>query len=392
MRHLFELFLFFTVLMVLPDWYIYRTYIRSLKKAWIRWTYWLPSMLLFIGMIFTFSTYEPRPEAMNRLSLLLIIFLCINVPKALFTLCILLFKALAGKIRHHFYESHLALAIALCSMGFLIFGATEGKQHFQVRKATIKSKDIPTGFDGYRIVQISDIHAGSWGTDTAPLQKAVKIINSLQPHLIVFTGDLVNNLASELNAFIPILSQLKAIDGIYSVLGNHDYSTYIQWDNPQQQQAQLDSIKAKQAQMGWSLLNNQHVILHNGKDSLALIGVENSGRPPFPNHAQLKEAMMGTEGMFKILLSHDPSHWRREVLPKTDIQLTLSGHTHDMQTRIFGMSPAAFVYPEHSGLYRESNQMLYVNIGLGHLLYPMRLGAWPEITLLTLFHSTESYN
>ena len=136
--------------------------------------------------------------------------------------------------------------------------------------------------------------------------------------------------------------------------------------------------------MGWELLNNRHVKLYQNGDSIALIGVENSGRPPFPNYAHLPEAMKGTEGMFQILLSHDPSHWRREVLPETDIHLTLSGHTHAMQTKILGLAPARFVYPEHEGLYQEGEQMLYVNIGLGHLLYPMRLGAWPEITVLTL--------
>lgn len=372
MRHLLLLFLFFIVLMGLPDWYIYRRYVSRWKQVWMRRLYWLPSTLLLIGMFITFGTYEPRPEAMNRLSLLLIVFLCINVPKAIFALLSPLCK------------SHIGLAIALFTMAYLVFGATEGKQHFQVKEVTIESEALPRGFDGYRIVQLSDIHTGSWGNDTAPMLKAVNIINRLQPDLIVFTGDLVNNLASELDAFIPVFSQLKAKHGVYSVLGNHDYSTYIKWDTPQQQEAQLDSLKAKQARMGWTLLNNRHVKLHLQNDSIALIGVENSGRPPFPDHARLSEAMTGTADMFQILLSHDPSHWRREVLPKTDIQLMLAGHTHAMQTRIFGFTPAQFVYPENDGLYQEGEQMLYVNIGLGHLLYPMRLGAWPEITLLTL--------
>lgn len=372
MRHLLLLFLFFIILMGLPDWYIYRRYVSRWKQVWMRRLYWLPSTLLLIGMFITFGTYEPRPEAMNRLSLLLIVFLCINVPKAIFALLSPLCK------------SHIGLAIALFTMAYLVFGATEGKQHFQVKEVTIESEALPRGFDGYRIVQLSDIHTGSWGNDTAPMLKAANIINRLQPDLIVFTGDLVNNLASELDAFIPVFSQLKAKHGVYSVLGNHDYSTYIKWDTPQQQEAQLDSLKAKQARMGWILLNNRHVKLHQQNDSIALIGVENSGRPPFPDHARLSEAMTGTAGMFQILLSHDPSHWRREVLPKTDIQLMLAGHTHAMQTRIFGFTPAQFVYPENDGLYQEGEQMLYVNIGLGHLLYPMRLGAWPEITLLTL--------
>lgn len=372
MRHLIELFLFFVVLMALPDWYIYRQYVNRWRQKGLRWLYWLPSITLFIGMIIVFGSFEPLPDAMNRLGIFLITFLCINVPKAIFALTRPLFK------------TSISLAISLLAMAYLIFGATEGKQHFQVKEVTIESEDIPQGFDGYRIVQLADIHAGSWGENTQPMQKAVDIINHLQPDLIVFTGDLVNNLASELNPFIPVFSQLIAKHGVYSVLGNHDYSTYIKWDTPQQREAQLDSLKTKQAQMGWTLLNNQHVKLYHQNDSIAIIGVENSGRPPFPDHAHLSKAMAGTEGMFQILLSHDPSHWRREVLPKTDIQLMLSGHTHAMQTKIFGFSPAQFVYPENDGLYQEGKQKLYVNIGLGHLLYPIRLGAWPEITLLTL--------
>ena len=384
MRHLVELFLFFTVLMALPDWYIYRNYMLRLKeKVWHR-LYWLPSLLLFIGMTIIFLSYEPRPEAMNRLSTFLIVFLCVNVPKAIFSIATLLFKGIARKVHHHFYESYIGLAIALFTMAYILFGATIGKEYFQVKEITLPSKDLPKGLEGFRIVQIADIHTGSWGTDTQDMQQAVDIINAQHPDLIVFTGDLVNNLASELDAFIPVFSQLKAKQGVYSVLGNHDYSTYIQWEHPSQQEEQLENLKQKQAQMGWTLLNNQHIKLYQGKDSIALIGVENSGRPPFPDHARLSEAMQGTEGMFQILLSHDPSHWRREVLPETNIQLTLSGHTHAMQTKFFGFSPARWVYPENEGLYQEGEQMLYVNIGLGHLLYPMRLGAWPEITLITL--------
>ncbi|MBQ4056681.1 MAG: metallophosphoesterase [Bacteroidaceae bacterium] len=384
MRHLFELFIFFLILIVLPDWYIYRTYIRNYQQKWIRFVYAMPGILLLLGMLVIFSTFEPRPESMNRLSGFLILFLCICVPKAIFVCCILVFKALARKIHRSFHEIMLAMFISMAAMGYLIYGATEGKQHFQVVEASIYSKDIPEAFHGYRIVQIADIHVGSWMGNTKPLQKAVRMINDLKPDLIVFTGDLVNNLATELDEFIPVLSQLKAKHGVYSVLGNHDYSTYIRWNSLEEQAKNFTSLKDKQVQMGWKMLNNSHIKLYQGTDSIALIGVENSGRPPFPDYARLTEAMAGTEGMFQILLSHDPSHWQREVLPSTDIQLTLSGHTHDMQTRIFGFSPSALVYPEHSGLYQEGNQMLYVNTGLGHLMYPMRLGAWPEITLLTL--------
>lgn len=384
MRMVLQLFLFFLLLMGLPDWYIYRNYIKRCTNRWFRYAYWLPTIGLLVWMALIFLMFEPRPKAMNFMSIFLITFLCVNVPKAVFTLLSLLFRFIAKTLGRGFHESWLAGAIALYTMGYLIFGAVMGKEYFQVKEVTINSKDIPEAFNGYRIVQLSDIHIGSWEGNTKAIQKAVGKINALQPDLIVFTGDLVNNLASELDEFIPILSQLKAKDGIYSVLGNHDYSLYIQWENEEEQKANLDSLKAKEAQMGWQLLNNRHVKLHHQGDSIALIGVENGGNPPFPNYADLKGAIQGTEGMFKILLSHDPSHWRREVLPDTDIHLTLAGHTHAMQTKILGFSPSRFVYPEYEGLYKEDGQMLYVNVGLGYLMFPMRLGAWPEITLFTL--------
>ena len=372
MRHLFELFLFFIGLMALPDWYIYRHYIRHWKNKWMRLSYWIPSVSLLVAMGYIFGGFAPE-SSLSALGVFLVVFLCINVPKALFSILMPLVKKTA-----------IGLGIALLAMAYLIFGATEGKRYFQVKETTIESKDVPQGFDGYRIVQLSDMHVGSWNGNTQAMEKAVSIINDLQPDLIVFTGDLVNNLASELDNFIPVFSKLKAKDGVYSVLGNHDYSTYIHWENPEDQKEELVRLKQKQAEMGWTMLNNRHIKLYNQNDSIALIGVENSGRPPFPDYAKLSEAMQGTEGMFQILLSHDPTHWRREVLPQTDIELMLAGHTHAMQTKIFGFTPAQFIYEENDGLYQEGEQMLYVNIGLGHLLYPMRLGAWPEITLLTL--------
>ena len=377
MRHLFELFLFFIVLMALPDWYIYRHYIRHWKNKWMRLSYWIPSVSLLVAMGYIFGGFAPE-SSLSALGVFLVVFLCINVPKALFSILMPLVKKTA-----------IGLGIALLTMAYLIFGATEGKQYFQVKKTTIESKDVPQAFDGYRIVQLSDMHVGSWNGNTQAMEKAVSIINDLQPDLIVFTGDLVNNLASELDNFIPVFSKLKAKDGVYSVLGNHDYSTYIHWENPEEQKEELVRLKQKQAEMGWAMLNNRHIKLYNQNDSIALIGVENSGRPPFPDYAKLSEAMQGTEGMFQILLSHDPTHWRREVLPQTDIELMLAGHTHAMQTKIFGFTPAQFIYEENDGLYQEGEQMLYVNIGLGHLLYPMRLGAWPEITLLTLRKSNK---
>lgn len=384
MRHIFELFLLFIVLTGLPDWYIYRTYISKWKKKAMRMLYWVPSIVLLLGMVYVFGSFKAKPESMNLLGIFLITFLTINVPKIVFSLLSLLFRAILSKSKGQIVGNCIAGASALFVMGYILYGAFFGTENFQIRETTILSKDLPKGFENYRIVQISDIHCGSWAGDTKALQKAVNLINAQEPDLIVFTGDLVNNIATELDEFMPVLSQLKAKDGVYSVLGNHDYAMYIPWESPEKKEQNLLALKQKQADMNWILLNNRHVKLYQNGDSIALIGVENCGRPPFPNYAKLPEAMEGTEGMFKILLSHDPSSWRREVLPETDIQLTLSGHTHAMQTKIFGFSPAVWVYPEYEGLYTEGKQMLYVNIGLGHLMYPLRLGAWPEITLLTL--------
>ena len=306
MRHLFELCLFFILLMGLPDWYIYRQYIRQWKRPFLRLIYWVPSVLLLIGMLVIFGSFKPHSDSMKYLSIFLITFLCVNVPKVVFTLLAFLFKKVTRKIGHSSYANYLAFTLSLFTMGYLLFGAIKGKSFFQVKEVCIESKDIPQAFDGYRIVQLSDMHVGSWGEDTRAMQKAVEIILRQNPDLIVFTGDLVNNLASELDPFMSVFSQLKAKDGVYSVLGNHDYSTYIKWDTPEEQAQELVRLKEKQAQMGWQLLNNRHVKLHRGNDSIALIGVENSGSHPFPDHARLDEAMAGTEGMFQILLSHDP--------------------------------------------------------------------------------------
>lgn len=381
---LIKLFLFFLVLLVLPDLYIYKAYIRRVSQRWIRWAYWLPSAFLLLGMILIFSIYEPRPESMQRLSNFLIIFLCFAVPKALFVIVILFMKLLYLISGRKLYGGYVAATLALASLVYVLYGVTEGKQHFQIREVTISSDELPAAFNGYRIVQISDIHSGSWTGNGGALQEAVDMINAQQPDLVLFTGDLVNNVSEELDEFIPILGQLKGKDGVYSVLGNHDYSPYIKWKTETAQEANLNSLKEKEAAMGWKLLNNEHIILHHNGDSIALVGVENSGNPPFPNHGDLPKALKGTEGMYKILMSHDPTHWRREVLPESDVQLMLSGHTHEMQFSIFGFSPAKYVYPEHNGLYREGKQSLFVNIGLGYVMFPMRLGAWPEITVITL--------
>lgn len=381
---LLKLGLFFTLLLLLPDWYIDRKLLSHTGYKGLRFFYWIPSGLLLAGMLFIFTLYRPGPDAMQQLSYFLIVFLCFSVPKALFVLIHLLLNGIARITNRKLYGEQLAGTLALASLIYIIYGATAGKENFTVREVTFESSDLPAGFDGYRILQLSDLHTGSWKENGRALQRAVDLCNKQQADVIVFTGDVVNNLASELKEFIPILSGLKAKDGVFSVLGNHDYSPYIKWESPEMQQQNLEQLMMYEQEMGWKLLMNEHRMLYSGKDSIVLTGVENSGQPPFPNKGDLKKALAGTEGLFKVLLSHDPTHWKREVLPQSDVQLMLAGHTHNMQFCLLGWSPSGLVYPEHEGLYMTGGRGLYVNIGLGYLMFPMRLGAWPEITVITL--------
>lgn len=373
--------LFFIFLLILPDWYIYKTYIKPKHKKISGFWYWIPSIILLIALaVFLFL----NPLSQKAFSYYLIITLCIAVPKTVFTICNLLLKGIKKLIRLPLFEGFISFFIAIATFGYLLFGVTKGKEYFQIKEVSFFSPQLPEAFDGYRILQISDLHTGSWKGNKQAIQKAITLCNAQHADLAVFTGDLVNSRADEVLEFMPILSQLHAKDGVFSILGNHDYATYTKWENEEARLRNIDSLLVREKQMGWQMLLNDNYILHRGNDSIALIGVENSGNPPFPDKADLPKALTGTDNMFKILLSHDPTHWRRNILPETDIQLTLSGHTHDMQISLWGFSISQFIYPEHNGMYLEKGRGLYVNIGLGYVLFPMRLGAWPEITIITL--------
>lgn len=377
--------LFLLLLLLLPDWYIYRRFVRRLSLRWMRTVYWIPTVLLLVGMLIVGLSHDFHPSSMQRLSSYILVFLLFAFPQAVFTIFSLILSPVRLIKRKCRTSEYIACAAALYALGALIYGATEGKQHFKVREVTIAYEDLPPAFDGYRILQLSDIHSGSWTGNTKALQKAIDICNAQQADLAVFTGDMINNMATELDEFVPALSRLKTKDGVYSVLGNHDYSPYVHWQSKEARNANLSSLINKQNHMGWHLLINDHVMLHRGQDSIVIAGVENSGNPPFPDRGDLSQALSDEcKGVFTVLLSHDPTHWRRNILPETDVQLTLSGHTHEMQFSLFGFCPIMFVYPEHNGLYREGNQALFVNIGLGYVMFPLRIGAWPEITVITL--------
>ncbi|MGP1435715.1 MAG: metallophosphoesterase [Phocaeicola sp.] len=376
--------IFLFIILILPDWYIYQRFICKSDKRWIKICYWIPTTLLLLGIVTIAITHDFYPASMQRLSYFILIFFILIFPKLIFTLISLILTPIRKIWKGNKTGEYIALAVAAFALGELIYGATEGKQHFMVRNVTIPFKDLPQAFDGYRILQISDIHSGSWTGNAKAIQKAINICNAQHADLALFTGDMVNNLASELDEFIPILSQLRAKDGVYSVLGNHDYSTYIHWKNKRMQEKQIQDLINKENNMGWHMLINDHVILHRRNDSIAIAGVENSGNPPFPDRGDLPKTLKGCDGVFTVLMSHDPTHWNRNILPETKVQLTLSGHTHEMQFSILGFSPIMFKYKEHNGLYWNGNRALFVNVGLGYVMFPFRMGAWPEITVITL--------
>lgn len=277
---------------------------------------------------------------------------------------------------------------------FIIFmiiwwSALVTKYSIDICDVEMKFENLPVQYDGYKIVQISDMHVGSYGCDTTFVYNVVQTINGLEPDLIVFTGDIVNRETIELLPFVTTLSQLRAKDGVISILGNHDYGDYKKWES---ELAKTDNMKLMcdlQSRMGWNLLKNEHEMLYRGNDSIAVIGVENWGDPPFSTYGDLHASYTNlSDSVFKILLSHNPAHWRAEVVPQSNIDLTLSGHTHAMQIELsigdYRVSPAKFRYEEWSGRYDEGEQVLYVNIGLGEVGIPARFGAIPEITLITL--------
>jgi predicted MPP superfamily phosphohydrolase len=273
--------------------------------------------------------------------------------------------------------------------GTLIYGFGN-KYRYQVKKVKLNYANLPPAFKGLRIIHISDIHSGSFNDKEAVMKGVYKIMKE-QPDLILFTGDLVNNVADEMTDYIDVFNKLNAPLGVYSTLGNHDYGDYVQWDSPEEKKANLDRIKQVHSTLGWRLLMNEHVTLERGTDKIALLGIENwSSKASFHKYGDMKKAYEGTgDYPFKILMSHDPSHWKGEVLETyPDIDLTLSGHTHGMQfgVEIPGLkwSPVQYVYREWAGLYEQEARKLYVNRGFGFIGYPGRVGILPEITLIEL--------
>lgn len=269
---------------------------------------------------------------------------------------------------------------------FTAYGSLIGRNLYKTEVVHLEFDNLPASFDGYRIVHISDLHARSYEHRHSSLQKAVSEINGADPDLIVFTGDLITLVPEEVDSISYILKETKARDGIYSILGNHDYGIYAdrQSGNRSSIKENIGKLLEKEKEIGWNPLTNQAAVISRGTDSIAVVGVENtSASRHFPSRGRLDEASAGTEGLFRILLSHDPMHWDMEIRGK-DYPLTLSGHTHAMQLSLLGWSPSSLIFKQNKGLYSSKGQYLYVNTGLGETIFPARIGARPEITLIIL--------
>lgn len=266
----------------------------------------------------------------------------------------------------------------------LLYGALIERNRCRVVPVELAFEDLPEAFDGYQVAQISDWHLRSYRKRPEALRKAVSAINGTGADLIVFTGDLVTLSPEEMDGFEQVLSSLRAPDGVCSILGNHDYLLYGPFDSSAARQEALDTLIAQERALGWDLLIDGHRIIARGVDSIAVIGVGNwSASRHFPAKGDLARASEGTDGLWRIVLSHDPTHWDAQIVGH-DYPLTLSGHTHAIQFSLFGWCPSKYVFKQYRGLYSAGNQYLYVNPGLGETIFPARIGVIPEITLLTL--------
>lgn len=355
-----------SVLAFLPDFWLWHIGVSEWPLL-LAILWWVPSLLLVLAEVGLQMGFFHKLSV--RVLFTTILFSAF--PKVVF----ILFDA--------FLPWFFALIPALGVMGWFAFGFIEGWKRLELKHITFTSPDLPPYFDGYRLVQITDFHLGSFPPGNDFVQKVVDATNNEEPDMILFTGDLINNQASEVEPYLDTLGQLHASDGIYSIWGNHDYCEYGNNHSIGALKRNRRMLYGYQESLGWHQLMNEHHVVSHGMASIAVIGVENPGQPPFTNRSNLKKAMKGLNpDMFKILLSHDPHHWRREVVGKK-IQLTLAGHTHAGQLKIGKWTPARMAFKEWGGAYRIGEQMLYVSSGIGGS-FPFRLGAWPELTVITL--------
>ena len=373
-----SLAIIFLLMLILPDTFISLAFLRK-ARWWKHILCWLPSIAAFLMAILWISGVH------GAVRWLTYIMVCCSLPKLAFV-CFTLLGLVLGIFHKKLVSIFLKVACGAYVLVFCgaLFGCTIGRNILVENCQDIECQNLPDEFEHYKIVHISDLHLGTFSNDSRLVAKMVAQVNAQNPDLIVFTGDLINISANEIEPYSKALSSLRARDGVVSILGNHDYGTYGRYHTPDGQQKNLEKLIQTEKELGWKLLIDSNVIITRNHCEMAVLGVGNIGKPPFKELGDLKKAMTGVaDSSFKILLSHDPSHWRLEVLPKTDIPLMLSGHTHAMQFKLGRFSPIKWKYEEWGGLYNEGKQQLFVSTGIGGS-FPFRLGAYPEIAVLTL--------
>ena len=396
----------FIIIYTLIDLYALQAIRTLTKNFWITAIYLLVSLVVIVSLYFLLNSNSSTHFSQPPISYLFGLLLVLIIPKLLMIIFMFgedIIRLLSGfyfKIftsEKSFYIpsrrkfiSTLALGVAAIPFTTLLFGMIKGKYNFKVLKYELEFADLPDAFDGFTMTQISDIHSGSFDNKNK-INYAVDLINKQKSDVILFTGDLVNNVADEMDDWKELFSSLSAKEGVFSVLGNHDYGDYVRWNNNEEKIKNLNKLKKIQSEMGWNLMLNENFFIERQNQKIVIIGVENWGENGFKQAGDLDLACKNVnDNDFKILLSHDPSHWKTIV--KNDdrnFQLTLSGHTHGMQFGIeipdwIKWSPVKYRYENWAGIYEEKGRFINVNRGFGFLGYPGRVGIWPEITVIKL--------
>lgn len=398
------LILFVIVLLAL-DVYAFQAFRFLVKRRLGAILYFVITAFIIGGLFYQFSTGDRRSwSAATQFFIVAFVIMLVGklvliasmLVEDVFRLIEGLYYKLSGKTTSYNlpsrrkFISQLALGLAAIPFAGILYGVFKGRYNFKVLKYTLHFEDLPDAFDGYHITQISDIHSGSFD-NKEKVEYAIDLINEQASDVILFTGDMVNNEASEMEPWKESFARLKATDGKFSVLGNHDYGDYVPWESDKAKAANLDRLKEIQADIKFDLILNDSRFIQRGRDRIAIVGVENWGAGGFKKAGDLNKAVAAVQtDDFKILLSHDPSHWEKEVISHKDhFHLTLSGHTHGMQFGIeipgwFKWSPVKWRYKHWAGIYEEMGQYINVNRGFGYLAFPGRVGIWPEITVIEL--------
>ena len=383
-----RIFVYLLLMIVLPCLYVDLRYLRRKRfgRVWVRMLWWLPGFCMTVFTVVLAMHPDFAPADTTALNFYLFLLGLLVVPNFVFALCSVVGLALKKWLHmRRNYGNHVGLAMVAVHWYVLIYGSTIGFNEIVVKHIDYASADLPAAFDGYRIVQFSDAHVGTYSSDRDYLlDAAVDSINAQHADMIVFTGDLQNMRPVEVERHARTLSALHAPDGVFSVLGNHDYADYLHADTATKA-ANCRRMVDLQRQMGWTLLRNGHGVVRRGGDASLVAGMGNVGiSKSSPERGDIGKTLSGTSPRdFVLMLQHDPSCWRRKILPQCNAQLTLSGHTHGMQFELFGWSPIAFKYSEWGGLYREGARAIFVSTGLGGFL-PFRFGVPGEVVVITL--------